>query len=225
MSYPNYPSKDELKKDIKEELEDLRWNVPAVGKILDKTVKNLKKRNITVEMVDSKEEAKERLISLIPAGASVMTGSSTSLYQIGFMDYYLSSEHDWNALGPDIFDENDAKKKRELRRNAETADYFIASVNAITEEGQLISVDASGSRVSAFPYAAQHLILVAGIQKITLNIETGMRRIREYVFPLENARAKRAYGQGSSYGKWVIIENELKKGRITLILVQEELGF
>lgn len=225
MSSQNYPSKEELKKDIEEELEDLRWNVPAVGKILDKTVKNLKKRNIEVNMVDSQEEAIEKLISLIPADATVMTGSSTSLYQLGFMDYYLSEDHDWNALGPEIFKEKDAEKKRELRRHAETADYFIASVNAITEEGQLIAVDASGSRVSAYPYAAKHLILVAGIQKITLNIETGMRRIKEYVFPLENARAKRAYGQGSSFGKWVIIENEQKKGRITLILVREELGY
>jgi hypothetical protein len=113
-----------------------------------------------------------------------------------------------------------------LRRKSLTdADYFLASINAITEDGRLIAVDATGSRVGAFPFAAKKIILVAGEQKIVTDLEAGMKRIKEYVFPLENERMKKSYGMGSTFGKWVIIEREFIPQRITLILVKEKLGF
>jgi len=52
-----------------------------------------------------------------------------------------------------------------------------------------------------------------------------MRRVREYVYPLEDARAKKAYGTSTAFGKWVIIENEFQKDRISIVLVKEVLGF
>jgi hypothetical protein len=163
---------------------------------------------------------------LIPdLNVEVMTGSSTTLYQIGFMDFYLSNKPKWNCLGPKIFNEKDLEKQQILRRKSDTADYFIASVNAITEDGLLLAVDRSGSRVSAYPFAAKNVILVIGIQKITSNLEQAMRRIREYVFQLEDERARRIYGTHTALGKWVIIENEFQKDRITIVLVKEVLGF
>ena len=89
----------------------------------------------------------------------------------------------------------------------------------------MVAVDRSGSRVSAYPFAAKKVILIIGAQKITANLEQAMRRIREYVFPLEDNRAKKAYGMGSALGKWVIIENEFEKDRISIVLVKEILGF
>ena len=88
-----------------------------------------------------------------------------------------------------------------------------------------MACDASGSRGTAYPFAAKNLILVAGVQKITTTLDEAMKRVREYVYPLEDERAKKAYGMSSTTGKWVIIEREIIPNRTTLILVKEKLGF
>jgi hypothetical protein len=77
---------------------------------------------------------------------------------------------------------------------------FLGSVNAITQAGELVACDASGSRVGAYPFAAKKLVLVAGIQKIVPTLEDAIKRIREYVYPLEDKRAMKAYGMHSSQG-------------------------
>jgi hypothetical protein len=112
-----------------------------------------------------------------------------------------------------------------MRRKSVTADYFISSVNAVTEDGVLLAVDATGSRVGAMPFAAKKLVLVIGAQKITKNLEEAIKRIKEYVLPKENKRAMEAYGMGTIFGKWVIIEKETSPSRIKVILVEESLGF
>jgi len=112
-----------------------------------------------------------------------------------------------------------------LRRKSVTAEYFLGSVGAVAETGELIAVDQSGSRVGAYPFAAKEVMLVVGYQKITPNLEQAMRRIREYVYYLEDERARKAYGVGTTFGKWVIIEREIRKDRITILLVREPLGF
>lgn len=202
-----------------------KWRDFPSDEQIKNTMKALNERNIEVTLVDDRKEALQKLKEMIPKGVSVMTGSSTTLYQIGFMDYYIKEENPWNCLGLEIFEVEDQEKKVDLQRKAETADFFIASTNAIAETGKLVAADASGSRVSAFPYSAKNLILVAGIQKITRDLESAMERIRQYVYPLEDQRARKAYGVPSNIGKWVIIEYEQIDKRIQLILVKEELGF
>lgn len=128
-------------------------------------------------------------------------------------------------LHESIFAESDPKKQAELRRKAVTADYFLASVNAVAETGELFACDASGSRVGAFPYAAGHLILVSGVNKIVPTWDDGIRRLREFAFPLEDKRAREAYETPSNVSKIVVIEKEFTPGRIHLILVKEKLGF
>lgn len=194
--------------------------------IIDKTIDNIKNRGISVIAVGRKEEALKQLKSLIPANASIMNGSSTTLHQIGLMDQLKTGEHQWENLHEHLMKETDYLKQAQMRRNAIVdADYFLGSINAITQDGLLVAVDATGSRVGAYPYAANRLILVAGVQKIVPDLKAAMDRIRNYVFPLENERAKKAYGKGSTFGKWVIIEHEVNPKRITLILVNEALGF
>lgn len=198
--------------------------IPSLATI-DKTVDALKKRNFKVIVLENRIQAFERLKEMIPPGAEVMTGSSTSLNQIGFMDYYISGKNPWKCLGPEIFNEKNWEKQSALRRKSTCADYFLGSVNALAATGELVAVDQSGSRVGAYPFAAKKLILVIGYQKITPNLQEAMRRIREYVYYLEDERAKQRYGNGTSFGKWVIIERELMPDRITILLVKEPLGF
>ena len=91
--------------------------------------------------------------------------------------------------------------------------------------GAVAACDQSGSRVGAFPFAAKNLIIVSGINKIVPDLPAALQRIREYVYPIENARATKVYGSGSTMGKFVIISHEIFQGRTTLILVKESLGY
>jgi hypothetical protein len=201
------------------------WTKIPPQPTLDRTVEALKKRNFKVIVLENKTQAFEKLKQMIPAGAEVMTGSSTTLSQIGFMDYYISGKNPWKCLGPEIFNEKNWEKQNALRRKSDAADYFLGSVNALAETGELVAVDQSGSRVGAYPFAARKLIFVIGCQKITPNLQEAMRRIREYVYLLEDERAKQRYGTGTTFGKWVIIEREIMPDRITILLVKEQLGF
>lgn len=187
--------------------------------------KAMEERGFTVEVVADKAAALRKIESLLPEGAEVMTGSSTTLQEIGFMGALEKNAKGWKNLGAAVWAENDEVKRNKLRRQATTADYFLASVNAVTEDGRLMAVDLTGSRVTALPFAAGKVILVVGKQKITQSLEDAMQRIREVVFPKEDARALKAYGMNSGFGKWVIVERELQPGRITVVLVDEALGF
>lgn len=193
--------------------------------VINKTKNALEEHNINVIVVENGKEAFEKMKTLIPDGAEVMTGSSTTLYQIGFMDLYLSDQNPWINLGSPIFLEKDKQKQRKMRRQSLTAEYFTASVNAITEDGALVSVDGGGSRVGAYCYSADKLLLVSGINKIVPTLQDAFERIKNVVYPLEQDRAFKRYGIKPGMNKWVIIEKETVKDRITLILVKEDLGF
>lgn len=188
--------------------------------------KNLGERGFSVRQVCTKKDALAAIQEIIPNGSKIMNGSSTSLNEIGFTEYLKSGPHQWKNLHIDILKEKDRAIQTTLRRRAIVdVDYFLGSINAVTEDGILVAVDASGSRVGAYPFAANKLILVVGKQKVVKDLDRAFKRIRNQVFPLENARAMKAYGMGSALAKWVIIEREFIPGRITIILVDEELGY
>jgi L-lactate utilization protein LutB len=112
-----------------------------------------------------------------------------------------------------------------MRRKSVTAEYFLSGVNAIAKTGELVSCDASGSRMGAWPFAAKHLVLVAGVNKIVPSLADALQRIREYAYPLEDARYQKVYGTASQIGKCVVLSNEMQQGRVTLILVNDILGY
>lgn len=199
--------------------------VPS-NEIIEKTIGALKNHGIDVILVDTKEQALEKILENIPEELKIMNGSSTTLIQIGFSDLLKSGNHKWKNLHEDILKEADYGKQSDLRRRAITeTDYFLSSINAITEDGKLVAVDASGSRVGALPFAAKKILIVAGANKIVPNIEDAFTRIKNYVINLENERAMKVYGVKSSLNKWIIIEKESTLNRIKLILVKETLGF
>ena len=113
---------------------------------------------------------------------------------------------------------------REMRKLGSAPDYVVGSVHAVTEEGALLIASFSGSQLGPYASGAGQVILVVGTQKIVPDLETGLRRIREYSYPLEDARAREAYGMGSAINKTLIIEGDFP-GRISVVLVKEQLGF
>ena len=206
-------------------VDSVRWNRIPPEEEVGETAAAIGKRGIRVIRVRDRKEAIDTLSRLIPRGSEVMNGSSTTLIEVGYEALLKSGETGWRDLHDTITAENDEKKRGELRRRSVTADYFVSGANAISRTGEIVACDMSGSRVGAWPFGAGHLILVCGVNKIVPTLDDALRRIREYAYPLENARAKKAYGIPSQIGKCIILANEKVEGRVTLILIEESLGY
>ncbi len=116
-------------------------------------------------------------------------------------------------------------QRREMRTLAASPDYVVGSVHALTEGGSLLIASASGSQLGPLVSGAADVILVIGAQKIVPDAATGMRRIDEYCYPLEDARARRAYEVPSGVNNILIINKAVTPGRVTAIIVNERLGF
>ena len=202
-----------------------KWNRQPSDHEVALTVENIRRRGIVVMRARNGKIALEMLKDLIPHGAEVMNGSSTTLVEIGYEAYVNSDESHWKDLHRAIVAENDEEKRHDLRRKSVTAGYFISGTNAIAQSGEIVACDKSGSRLGAWPYAAAHLIIVSGTNKIVSTLDHALRRVWEYAYPLENVRANRAYGVPSQIGKCVILANEEIEGRVTLILIDETLGY
>ena len=201
------------------------WSTVPADDVVEQTAKAIESRGIRVIVAGNAEDAMAVLKKVIPAGAEVMNGSSTTLIEIGYEDYISGNESGWNLVHKVITAENNDKKRAELRRKAVAADYFISGANAIARTGEIVACDATGSRVGAWPFAAGHLVLVAGINKIVPTLADALDRVRKYAYPLENVRAKKAYGIPSTIGKCVILSHERNEGRVLLILIKESLGY
>ena len=169
--------------------------------------------------------ARQALLDLIPEGAEVMNGSSTTLIEIGYEQLLQSNPKKWRDYHAVITAENDDRTRETLRRRGVAADWYLSGVQAIAGTGQIVGCDKTGSRVGAWPYAAGHLVLVSGTNKCVPTLDDALARCWEYAWPLEQQRARRAYGTSSEIGKVVILEKEMAAGRVTLILVGESLGY
>jgi len=192
---------------------------------IEETVANLEANGFEVVVVDAAEEALETLKDRIPAGASVMNGHSTTLEEIGFVEYLTEGDNDWEALPNEVWSIDDDAERQAARREAQTADYFLGSVNAIAQTGELVAADRSGSRIGAYPFAAANVAIVSGVNKIVDDLDAALDRLESVAYPLENERAKDAYGVESAIAKQLIFRRELEDGRTTVVLIRDSLGY
>ncbi len=187
----------------------------------------LEKRGFEVFVLKNKTEALLKIKDIIPKGASVNNGSSTTLTEIGFIDYLKSNKHSWNNLHALVVEEKDSNKQAELRKHAMFADYYLGSVHSLAETGEIVIASASGSQLVPIVYGSRNLIFVVGAQKITKSYEDAMNRLRNHVVALEDIRMKNVGMGGTTLSKILTIENEpVFMGRsVKIIIVQEKLGF
>jgi L-lactate utilization protein LutB len=206
-------------------IDSSKWNQIPAEQSISEAIRAIETRGVIVLRVQDGVHALSKLKEIIPPGAEVMNGSSTTLIEIGFQQLIESGKHEWNDLHKVVISENNIQKRNEIRRKSVIADYFLSGVNAIAASGELVSCDASGSRVGAWPFAAKTLVLVSGVNKIVPTLQDALQRIREYAYPLEDIRSRKVNGVPSQIGKCVILAGERQKGRITLILINERLGY
>ncbi len=164
-------------------------------------------------------------MGLIPKGAPVAHGSSATLQEIGLVDVLRQPASGYRYLNPEWTKEDDAAKRARLRaRLSIEADVYLGSVQAVCETGEVIGSDAGGSRQAFYVYGPPRVIWVAGLNKLVPTLADCLTRVRDVALPLEDARVKRAGGRGSFIGKLVIYERE-RPGRVTIVLVGEDLGY
>jgi hypothetical protein len=168
--------------------------------------------------------AKWVVLDLIPEDAPVHQGASQTLDVLG-ITYEIEKSGRYAALRPRIWSMDREAEATEIRRLGAAPDVMLGSVHAVTETGSLLAASMSGSQLGPYASGAGRVILVVGTQKIVPDLEAGLLRINEYAWRLEDARAHAAYGVRSAVNKVLIINREITPGRITVVLVDEVLGF
>ena len=201
-----------------------RFGTPADDARVERTSAALEANGITVLRAADAAEAKRIVLGLIPAGSQVHHGASQTLEVTGISDAIEHSDR-YEPLRPRIYSMDRATQADEIRRLGSAPDVMLGSVHAVTESGSVLAASMSGSQLGPYVTGAGRVILVVGTQKIVSDIEEGLRRIDEYALPLEDARAQAAYGIHSAVNKVLIINREITPGRITVVLVDEALGF
>ena len=184
----------------------------------------LERNGIETRIVDSGEDAREAVRSLLVDGAEVYNNTSQTLEAIGVADDIERSGR-YQPLRLRLYQMDREMQKREMRILSASPDYVVGSAHALTEEGSLLFASASGSQLGPIASGASRVILVIGGQKIVRDVEAGMRRLYEYCYPLEDQRARLAYGVPSGVNNILVINHVVARGRITVILVKEPLGF
>jgi len=101
----------------------------------------------------------------------------------------------------------------------------LGSANALVKDGTIMIASMTGSQMPYYAYSSENVIFVIGSQKIVKSFDEGLRRIEEYVVPLEDARVKSEGGKGTSFNKLLIIRKEFIPNRIKVIITKEKLGF
>ena len=114
---------------------------------------------------------------------------------------------------------------REIRKLGSAPDYAAGSVHAVTEDGHVLIASNTGSQLGPYATGAGKVIWAVGAQKIVKDLNEGLRRIQEYCFPREEEHMRQLYKVGTSVSKVLIVNREFRPGRITMIIVKEELGF
>ena len=137
----------------------------------DKVIKGLASRNIRGYFAENRDEALSLALSLIPEGSVVTMGGSMSVKEIGLFDAMKSGKYRF-------IDRGEYADPREAMLLAYDADVFLASANAVTEDGILVNIDGNANRVSALAYGPKKLILIVGMNKVAGDLDGAMKRAR-----------------------------------------------
>ena len=208
-----------------------------MDKRIDNLIKNWQKRNIQGIYCDNKEIATQKILEIIPPASSIGISGSVTLDQLGIVKRL-------EYRGSKVFNQYKSGISRdeslELRRLGSFADYYLASANAISQEGELVFFSSYGNRIAGIS-SAKNAILVSGINKITANLDEAVKRTREYATPLNCKRlnyntpcfkdgiCRKEICLFPEYKRMccqiLIIEAEITPDRLKVILVGEKLGF
>ena len=199
---------------------------------MEKFLETLKSCGYDAHFVKNKEDALTLAKTFIKPNMSVGLGGSVSVQQIGLLEYLINKKdivlHNQYEAGISM------EENIERRRQGLVSDVFVTSTNAISKDGKLINADGSGNRVAAFSYGPKKVLVIVGINKIVETLEDGFKRVMEVsavknIERINNIAIKMGkeprYNLENIANKFSWVKADEDKGRITIILVDEELGY
>ncbi len=192
-------------------------------------IKELKNRNMEAFYVKDKQEALSKVLALIPQGSSITMGGCHSANEIGLLDELKTEKYN--------FIDREKMDRREALLKGYDADYFISSVNAMSEDGILVNIDGNANRVSYICQGPKHVIFIVGMNKVCKDLDSAMKRARNVAAPI-NAQRFDIKTPCKSTGKcfdcksmdticcqFLITRFSRHTDRIKVILVNDELGY
>ncbi len=204
-------------------------------KLAQNLIKNLTKRRLEASYAPTAIQAREEILAMIPAGATVSRGGSMSVVETGVWE---ALKHQAGVEMIDPFQPGLAPDAaQELRRRSLLVDFYLTSSNALTMDGRLVNLDGSGNRVAAMCFGPKKVILVVGLNKVTPDLESAMARVKHHAAPINCIRLKRATPCAETglcldcksperiCYMWSIIEGHMLENRIHVKLVGEDLGY
>ena len=196
----------------------------ANSESIQRTIEGLAARNVEAFLVDSREAALAKIQELVPEGSEVFVNTSETLETIGYAEYMHGNDKYVN-LHDQMMAQPDPASQREFRRKTTTADYFVGSVQAIAETGEIVIASSSGSQIGAYSYGARRVILVAGTQKICPSLAEAEARTRGWTLELHDRWLEGRGVAPTPIGKFLVMEHEPVVGRISMVLIPESLGW
>ena len=200
--------------------------------------KSLEENNFEVFLANNFSEAKaivQKEILPKTGAKSVSWGGSLTFIETGLYDD-IKNNPELEVL--DVYDKNlSDEEKNKLRRKALFVDLFIAGTNAVTETGVLVNLDMYGNRIAAISFGPKYVVILVGRNKIVADLEDAMFRIKNYAAPVNSMRldkktpcAKTSCCEDCKSpdricNTWAITEKSFPKGRIKVVLINEDLGF
>jgi L-lactate utilization protein LutB len=207
-------------------------------KRLEHVKEQFERNNFSVHIADDRHQARNLVLeSILPklGAKSISWGGSATFVQTGLYDALKAA---WDMEIIDTYDKSFSPEEGlERRRRSLLTDVFFTGTNAITEEGELVNLDMIGNRVAGITFGPRHVILLVGRNKIVTDREDAMFRVKNYAAPVNTMRlekktpcAQTSFCQDCKSpdricNTWVITEKCFPKGRITLVLINEDLGF
>jgi hypothetical protein len=202
-----------------------RWEQLADEQALQSTVSALQKNGIGAVVVENRKEARDTVLGMLPPGAEVMTMTSVTLEAAG-LAADIEDSGKFVSVRKKLVSMKRETQNLEMQRLGAAPEWVIGSVQAVSWDGKIFVASNTGSQLPAYAYGSPHVIWVVGTQKIVKDTDEAMKRIEEYALPLESERARKAYKiSGSAVNKILIINREIRAGRMSMILVKERLGF
>lgn len=203
-------------------------------KKVERTIKNLEKNNMEAFYVKDEKELKLKLSHVIKEGSIVSVGGSMTLFELGVINFLRDGKYKFldryeNDLTPEQI--------KKIYRETFSADIFLSSSNAITEQGELYNVDGNGNRVAPIIYGPDEVIIICGVNKIVKDINEAEERLRRVAAPTNAKRlnkdtpcVKLGYcmdckSEDRICSDYVIMRRQKVKGRIKVIIVGKQLGY
>ncbi|MFJ9775644.1 nuclear transport factor 2 family protein [Kitasatospora sp. NPDC101157] len=200
------------------------FTAPADAERLERAAAALAAAGFTVEILDDAAAARARVRELVPADAAVFTAASETLRLSG-IDEDLNSGGRYRSVRSRALAMDREAEADDLRRLLASPDVAVGSVVAATETGSLVIASGSGSQLPANAGGAGQAVWIVGAQKVVPDLPTAMRRLEEHALPLEDARARAAYGRPSAVNQLLVLNAPTRFARGTVLLLREAIGY